>query len=163
MIGLIHEAFVVLYLIIKLFLNIVLHLVRYQPACNLIRHLAQQREVIRCEVLITLFICDFKDTYCMITKLDWNEKYIANDLMKLLVHGHVISEFISHVFIHSFLEVSRLSCIEYLTEHVLPIIWRFPLETHRLPQPACNHFAEQLIFDTIVKENRATFDVKQIR
>ena len=41
MIGLIHKAFVVLDLIIKLFLNIVLHLVRNQPACNFIRHLTQ--------------------------------------------------------------------------------------------------------------------------
>ena len=61
MIGLVHEAFVILDLIIKLFLNIVLHLVRYQPACNFIRHLTQKREVIRSEVLIALFICDFKD------------------------------------------------------------------------------------------------------
>ena len=73
--------------------------------------------------------------------------------MKLLVHGHVVTELFSNVFIHCFLKVSCLSCIEHLAEHVLPIIRCFPLEAHRLSKPARDHFTEQLIFDTIVEKN----------
>ena len=151
MICLIHETFIILDLIIKLFLDIVLHLVRYEPACNLVGHLAEESEVIGREILIALFIGHFKDTDCMVTKLYWNEKYIANWLMKLLVHGDiVITKLFSHALIHSFLKVSRLSCIEDLAEYVLSVIWRLSLETHGLSESSRDHFTEQLIFDTIV-------------
>ena len=82
--------------------------------------------------------------------------------MKLLVHRHVVTELFSYIFIHCFLKVSCLSCIEHLAEYVLPIIRSFPLEAHRLSEPTRDHFTKQLIFDPIVEENGATFDIKQV-
>ena len=61
-IGLVHESLVVLDLVVELFLYVVLHLVGNQAARDLIRHLADQREVIRGEVLVTLFVGDLEDS-----------------------------------------------------------------------------------------------------
>ena len=54
------------------------------------------------------------------------------DLVKLLVHSHVVAEFIPHVFIHHFFEVSSLSRIEDLAKDILPVLRRLSLETDRL-------------------------------
>ena len=45
-VGLVHEALVVLNLVIELLLDVVFHLVRDQPACNLVCDMTQQSEVI---------------------------------------------------------------------------------------------------------------------
>ena len=82
--------------------------------------------------------------------------------MELLVHGHVVAELFPHVLIHRLLEVPRLSRIEDLAEDVLPILRRLSLETDRLSKPSSDDFAEELIFDAIVEEDRAALDVEQV-
>ena len=66
MIGLVHEAFVVLHLVVKLLLDVVFHLVRDESACDFIGYLAEKSEVVRREVLVSLLIGDFKNANCVI-------------------------------------------------------------------------------------------------
>ena len=92
MVSLIHQSFEILDLFVVLLLNIVLHLMRNEATCDLISHLAQKREVIRCKVLVSFFVSNLKDTDSMIAKLYWNEEDVPHYLMQLLVHGHVIAK-----------------------------------------------------------------------
>ena len=131
-VGLIHEALVVLDLVVELLLDVVFHLVRDESARDFIGHLAEKSEVIGCEILVSFLIGDFKNANSMVSQLNWNEQNIAHDLVELLIHGHVVTELFPHVFIHRLLEVPRLSRIEDLAEDVLPILRRLPLETDRL-------------------------------
>ena len=132
MICLIHEALVVLDLVVELLLDVVFHLVRDESARDFIGHLAEKSEVIRCEILITFLIGDFKNANSMVSQLYRNEQNISHDLVELLIHGHVVTELFPHVFIHCLLEVPRLSRIEDLAEDVLSVLRRLSLETDRL-------------------------------
>ena len=67
MIGLIHEALVVLDLVVELLLDVVFHLVRDESACDFIGHLAEKSEVIGCKILVSLLIGDFKNADSMVS------------------------------------------------------------------------------------------------
>ena len=131
-----------------------------KTAGNLICNLAQKREVIGGEVLITFLVGYLKDTDCMVSKLNRDEKNVAYDLMQLLVHSHVFAKLISDVLVLGSLEMSGLSRVEYLTQHIWLVT--FSLEAHRLSQSASDDFAEKLILDSIVEEYRAALNVEQI-
>ena len=70
---LVHKPLVILYLVVKLLLDVVFHLMGYQSAGNLIGHLAQQSKIIRGEVLISFFVRYFEYPNSMITELDWDK------------------------------------------------------------------------------------------
>ena len=154
---LVHEPFVILHLVVELLLDVVFHLVRYEPAGNLIGHLAEQSEIIWGKVLITLFVCNLKYTDGMISKLDWDQEHISYDLMQLLVHRHVLAELIPHIIILSSFEVTRLARVKHLTENVGIIA--LSLEADWFSQAPRNNFTEKLIFDTVIQEDRAALDV----
>ena len=160
-ICLVHKPLVILNLIVKLLLDVVFHLMRYESAGDFIGHLAQQSEVIRGKVLITLFVRDFEHSNGMISKLDWYQKHISHDLMQLLIHGHVLSKFIPHIIILSSFKVPSLASIKHLAEYVG--IVALSLEADWLSQAPCNNFTEKLIFDTIVQEDRAALYIQQVR
>ena len=54
-----------------------------------------------------------------------------------------------------------LACVEDLAEHI--VVFRLTREGQRLAKAACDHFAEELIFEAIVQEDRASFDIEQVR
>jgi hypothetical protein len=148
-IGLVHQTLVILDLVIKLLLDVVLHFMRDETTCDFIGNLAQQCEIIRCEVLIVFLVGDLKDSNRVIAKFYWNKKHIADNLMQLLVHSHVIPKFLPDILILGSFEMSSLPCIEDLAQHILTITF----EADRLSQPACDYFAEKGVFDSIVQEN----------
>ena len=73
MVCLVHKPLVILNLVVELLLDVVFHLMRYETAGDFIGHLTKQSEIIRCEVLITLFVRDFKYSNGMITELYWDQ------------------------------------------------------------------------------------------
>ena len=160
MVGLIHETLVVLHLVVKLFLDVVLHLVADQSASNLIGHVAQECEIVRCEVLIVLLVGHLKDTDRVIAKFNGDKKHIADNLVQLLVHGHVVTKLILDRLILRSLKVTSLTSIEDLTKHIWSL--RFARERQRLAEPARNNFAEKLVLDAVVEEDRAALNVKQV-
>ena len=81
--------------------------------------------------------------------------------MQLLIHSHVLTKFIPHTIILSSFEVTSLASVEYLAEDVGIIA--FSLEAYWLAQAPRDNFAEKLIFDTIVQEDRAAFHIQQVR
>ena len=147
-ICLVHESFVVFDLVIKLFLDVVLHLVGDESACNFISNLADQREVVRGKVLVTFFVGDLEDTYCMVAKLDWDKKDIPHDLMQLLVHCHILAKLLPHTFVLRPLKVSGLSSVKDLAENIRLVTLSF--ERDWLSQSASDHFAEKLVFHSVV-------------
>ena len=103
--------------------------------------------------MIALFIRNFKDTNRMVAELDRDQKDVADDLMQLLIHSHVVAELVAHTLIHGFLEVARLPRVEHLAEDVLAIGRGLALKANRLPQAASDNLAEKLVFDAIVKKD----------
>ena len=161
MIRLIHQTLIVLDLVIELFLDVVLHLVGDQSTCDLICHLAQQSEIVGGKVLVSLLVGDLEDTDSMISKLDGNEEDVTDYLMQLLIHRHVFTKFLPNIFILRSLKVPSLPRVEHLAEDIWLIT--LTLEANRFTQSTCNDFAEQLVFDSIVKEDGAPFYIEQIR
>ena len=161
MIRLIHKTLVVLDLVVKLFLNVVLHLVGDQSTSDLICHLAQQSEIVGGKVLVSLLVGDLEDTDSMVAELDGDEEDVTDYLMQLLIHRHVFTKFLPNVFILRSLKVPSLPRVEHLAEDIWLIT--LTLEANRFTQSACNDFAEQLVFDSIVKEDGAPFYIEQIR
>ena len=121
---------------------------RNETAGNFIGHLTEQSEIVGGEVLIAFLVRDFKHTNCMVSELDRDQKHVSNDLMQLLVHGHVLAELIPHTLILCSFKVARLARIEHLTENVGVVA--LSLEADWLSQAPRNHFTEELIFDAIV-------------
>ena len=158
MVRLVHQSFEILDLFVVLLLDVILHLMRDKATCDLISHLAQKSEVIRCEVLVSFLIGNLKDSNSMIAKLDWNEEDIPHDLMQFLIHGHVITKLFTNRLVLSSFEMPGLTCVEDLAEDVWLIT--LSLEAHWLTQATCDDLAKQLVFDTIVEEDRASFNVE---
>lgn len=152
MVRLIHEALVVLDLVVKLFLYVVLHLVGDQTRCNLISHLAQQSEVIRREVLVSFFVCHFEHADCVIAQFDWNEQHVADYLVQLLVHCHVVAQLFSNTLVLCAFEMPGLSSVENLAENIRTLAL-LSWETDWLTQSACDHFAEQLVLNAVIEEH----------
>ena len=71
--------------------------------------------------------------------------------MQLLIHGHVLTEFIPHTIILSSFKVARLARVKHLAENVRFVA--FSLEAYWLTQASRYDFTEKLIFDTIIKED----------
>ena len=97
----------------------------------------------------------------MISELNWDQKHVSHDLMQLLIHGHVLAKLIPHTLILCSFKVTRLARVEHLTENVRVVA--LSLEADWLSQAPRNHFTEELIFDTVVQEDRAALDVQQVR
>ena len=68
--------------------------------------------------------------------------------MQLLIHGHVLTEFIPHTIILSSFKVARLARVKHLAENVRFVA--FSLEAYWLSQAPRYDFTEKLIFDTII-------------
>ena len=71
--------------------------------------------------------------------------------MQLLVHRQVLAQLLLNVFVLRPLEVSGLPRVKDLAQHILLVA--LPLERHRLPQPAGDDLAEQLVFHTVIQED----------
>lgn len=76
--------------------------------------------------------------------------------MQSLVHSNIFSKFFLHLVILSFSEVLRLTSVEHLTKHII----RFTTEANRFAKSASYNFAEELVFNTVIKEDWATFNIK---
>ena len=93
----------------------------------------------------------------MVTKLDWNEKDVADDLMQLLIHGHIVAKLFPDILILCTLEMASLSRVKDLAEHIRP--FTVSLEANWLSKAASDNFAEELVLDAIVEEHRAAFNI----
>ncbi len=105
-----------------------------------------------------LFIRYLENTDRMVAKFNGHEKHIANDLMQLLVHDEIVAKLISHRLISSSFEMSSLSRIENLTEHILGV----SLETDWFSQSTCDDLTEKGIFHAIIQENWTSLHIKQV-
>lgn len=92
-VGLIHEALVVLDLVVEFLLDVVLHFMADQATGDFVCNMAEQGEIVRREVLIVLLVSHLKYSNRMISELNWDEKNITHDLVQLLIHGHVVTKF----------------------------------------------------------------------
>jgi len=94
MVSLVHEALVIFDLFVKLLLDIVFHLMRDEPAGDLVSDMAQQSEVVGREILVVLLVGDLEDADRVISQFDRDQKNVTNNLVQLLVHGHVVTELV---------------------------------------------------------------------
>ena len=94
----------------------------------------------------------------MIAKFDRNEKHIANDLVKLLIHCHVVTKLFSDWLILRPLEVSCLTCVENLAKNVLRLT--FTLEANWFTKTSRDNLTEELVFYSIVQEDGTSLHIK---
>ena len=151
MVSLVHEPLVVLDLVVEFLLDVVLHLVRDQATRNLICNLAEEGEVVGCEVLTALLVGHFEDADGVVAQFDRDQQHVAHYLVQLLIHGEILAKLFTHRLVLCALEVPRLTRIEYLAEDVGAVA--FALETHWLAQTAGDDLAKELVFDAVVEED----------
>eukprot|EP00353_Schmidingerella_taraikaensis_P018483 CAMPEP_0185607030 /NCGR_PEP_ID=MMETSP0436-20130131/5234_1 /TAXON_ID=626734 ORGANISM="Favella taraikaensis, Strain Fe Narragansett Bay" /NCGR_SAMPLE_ID=MMETSP0436 /ASSEMBLY_ACC=CAM_ASM_000390 /LENGTH=58 /DNA_ID=CAMNT_0028238845 /DNA_START=1086 /DNA_END=1262 /DNA_ORIENTATION=- len=56
--------------------------------------MAQQSEVVGREILVVLLVGDLEDADRVISQFDRDQKNVTNNLVQLLVHGHVVTELV---------------------------------------------------------------------
>jgi len=134
----VHKPFVVLEFIIKLLLDVVFHFMRDKSACNLFAYLGHDGEVVGCEVLVALLVCDFEAADGMIAKLNRNEEDVSDHLMQSIVDAEVIAKLLAHILALRFTEMFCLPRVEDAADYVVGLA----LEGDRFAQTACDDFAE---------------------
>ena len=114
MICRVHQALVPPGLLVELLLNVVLHLVRYESACNFVGHLTDEGEVVGGKVLVPLLVGHFKDPNRMVAQLYGDQQHVSHHLVQLLIHSHVLTKLLFDFVIRRSLEVPCLACVEDL-------------------------------------------------
>lgn len=111
-ITVVEETLEVLDLVVELLLDVVFHLVGDEPRCDLLADLCQDCEVVGCKVLLTFLVSHLKNAYSVISKLDRNEKSIANRLVQTGVDVNVVAKLGDISWVLDSAEVLRLASVE---------------------------------------------------
>ena len=94
----------------------------------------------------------------MVTKFDRHKKDVLDNLVEFLIHSVIFFELSLHALQVGPLVVFWLSRVENTADYVVAA----SREADRISQAPSYYFAEQLVLDSIVKENRTTFNIHEV-
>lgn len=111
-VALVHQTFEVLKLLVEFLLDVMFHFMRDQPTCDFLAYLRHNSEIIRREVLATLFVCNFKTTDGVVAELDWNKEDVLDCLVESLVDLEVVTQFLTDIITLNLAEMLGLARVE---------------------------------------------------